>query len=156
MTTPNEDEARSKPSDVEGLVSRLQAKAEALRISGILPEVRSELEEAASALQAAESARRNLETDVLDAALSDRLDDAGSPLTWKEVALASEAARQELERERDRAHKSLRALQEGAGVALAQLGPKGDGPVADFLCAIHREAVCGLLASDDVTNEAGR
>lgn len=60
------------------------------------------------------------------------------------------------EQARDRAQRSLRALQEGAALALSQLGTDGDGPVADFLCAILQEAVRGLLASDDVTNEAAK
>lgn len=39
-----------------------------------------------------ESLERSLETAVLDAAISDRLDDAGAPLTWKEVAAAAMTA----------------------------------------------------------------
>ncbi|TFW14453.1 hypothetical protein EGY25_04475 [Brevundimonas intermedia] len=53
----------------------------------------------------------------------------------------------------DRAHRSLRALQEGAALAMPSF--EGNETVYDFLCAIHREAVKGLLASDDVTNEGG-
>ena len=52
----------------------------------------------------------------------------------------------------ERAIRSLKTLQDGASVAMAMLPDKGT--VADFLAGIHREAVRGQLASDEVTNEA--
>ena len=52
----------------------------------------------------------------------------------------------------ERAIRSLKTLQDGASVAIAMLPDKGT--VADFLAGIHREAVRGQLASDEVTNEA--
>ncbi len=52
---------------------------------------------------------------------------------------------------RSRALASLRALQEGAAIAMPSF--VGNEAVYDFLCAIHREAVKGQLASDDVANE---
>ena len=51
-----------------------------------------------------------------------------------------------------RALRSLKALQAGAAIAMAQL--PDDGTVPDFLAAIHREAVRGQLASDEITDEA--
>lgn len=53
----------------------------------------------------------------------------------------------------ERALKSLRALQEGAAIALAAW-PTEEGTVPDFLSAIHREAVKGQLAGDGVINAA--
>lgn len=49
---------------------------------------------------------------------------------------------------------ALRRLQEGAALAISLHG-LSDGPVADFLAAIHRECVKGMLASDEVINQAG-
>lgn len=51
--------------------------------------LRNALNEAICALRAAE-------TEVLNAAFSDRLDEAGSPLTWKEIAEAAEQREREL------------------------------------------------------------
>lgn len=44
-------------------------------------------------IEALEAEVRRLEVSVLDGAISDRLDEAGSPLTWQEVALSAEAQR---------------------------------------------------------------
>ena len=52
----------------------------------------------------------------------------------------------------ERAIRSLKTFQDGASVAMAMLPDKGI--VADFLAGIHREAVRGQLANDEVTNEA--
>lgn len=54
----------------------------------------------------------------------------------------------------ERALKSLRALQEGAAVAMPAF--ENNKAVYDFLCAIHREAAKGQLASDDTSNEGER
>jgi hypothetical protein len=51
----------------------------------------------------------------------------------------------------ERALASLRALQEGAALAMSTC--EENGPVHDFLCAIHREAVKGQLLSDDASDE---
>jgi hypothetical protein len=52
----------------------------------------------------------------------------------------------------ERAIRSLKAIQDGASLAMATL--PNEGVVPDFLAAIHREAVRGQLISDEVTNEA--
>jgi Lar family restriction alleviation protein len=54
-------------------------------------------------IEALEAEVRRLELSVLDGAISDRLDEAGSPLTWQEVALSAEA-------QRDRMREALTAL----------------------------------------------
>lgn len=45
---------------------------------------------------------RLLETAVLEAAISDRLDENGSPMSWQEIARAAETKLAELEQERFR------------------------------------------------------
>lgn len=53
-----------------------------------------------------------------------------------------------------RAAAALRRLQIGAAEALEKLGGESaTGVVADFLAAIHRECVSGLIAGDEVVNE---
>jgi hypothetical protein len=58
-------------------------------------------------IEALEAEVRRLELSVLDGAISDRLDEAGSPLTWQEVALSAEA-------QRDRMREALNALRNRA------------------------------------------
>lgn len=85
--------------------------------------------------------------------LSDGEDQTDTIQMWRPhvAALSPEApAREGVALER--ALKSLRALQDGAATAMPAF--EGNEAVYDFLCAIHREAVKGQLASDDVTNEA--
>jgi hypothetical protein len=77
--------------------------------------------------EALEAEVRRLELSVLDAAISDRLDEAGSPLTWQEVALSAEA---QLDRMRE-------ALEPFANIARVHLGQPLDDEHIVFIEDLH-------------------
>lgn len=87
---------------------------------------------ATSRAEAAEERIRALETEVLDAAFSDRLDDAGSPLTWREIAEAAEAKRDTARKQLNSEYYRRKGAEARAGRLAPQpieTAPKDDEPV---------------------------
>lgn len=97
-----------------------------------------------AALRAQDERVRVLETAVLDAAISDRLDEAGSPLSWREVAEAAERrageaeARVIAEMEYANSSRNIAARLHGA---LAEIARGDVPPEKEGHYHAHREAV---------------
>ena len=89
--------------------------------------LRENIAEAEARATAAEAKARELETEVLNAAFSDRYDDVGAPITWKEIAQAAEAERDAALAKLEEAREVVRPFAEAKCRAIA-FAPHDEDP----------------------------